>query len=118
MGMNERVLIVDDNPIFRRHLRQLLTLAGFSDIVEASDMAEACQIVRQFPLDLAVVDVMLPGESGLEGTPKLKALSDNLRVVLISAYQNFGQAAENVGADEFIPKDELNLGIVQSWKCN
>lgn len=111
-----RVLIVDDQPVFRRQLRQLLTHAGFEVVAEAGDIPEAKAMVCQFQPEIAVVDVMLPGISGLEGTPQLKALADHLRVILVSAYQNFNQAAAQVGADDFIPKDELDLETVLSWK--
>ena len=111
-----RILIVDDQPSFRRQLRRLLTHAGLEVVAEAGNMDEAKAMVRQFQPDIAVVDVMLPGISGLEGTPQLKALDDHLRVILVSAYQNFGQAAAQVGADAFVPKDELDLETVLAWK--
>lgn len=111
-----RVLIVDDQLTFRRQLRQLLLHAGFEVVAEAGDIATARQMIQRFEPDLAIVDVMLPEVSGLEGTPQLKALADHLQVILISAYQNFQQAAEQVGADAFIPKDELDLETVLQWK--
>ena len=94
----------------------MLIHAGLDVVAEAENIAEAKMMVRQFQPDLAVVDVMLPGISGLEGTPQLKALADHLRVILVSAYTNFSQAAEQVGADDFIPKDELDLETVLLWK--
>lgn len=115
-----RVLIVDDLPAFRRQLRQLLTRAGLTVIGEAGDIAEAEAQVETLRPDLAVVDVMLPGVNGLEGTPRLKALHHNLRVILISAHHDraglFRQAAEEAGAEAFVAKDDLDLSMVQTWK--
>ena len=115
-----RVLIVDDQPAFRRHLRQLLTYAGLTVVGEAGDIPAAEAQVRALQPDLAVVDVRLPGVNGLEGTVRLKALSPNLRVILVSAYRDqaevFQTAAEEVGAEAFIAKDDLDLGVVQAWQ--
>ncbi|MDY6876912.1 MAG: response regulator transcription factor [Chloroflexota bacterium] len=114
-----RVLIVDDQPAFRRRLRQLLTYAGLAVVGEARDIPEAEAQVRALRPDLAVVDVMLPGVNGLEGTSRLKALSPGLRVILISAYRDradvFQAAAEEVDAEAFIPKDDLDLDVVRAW---
>jgi len=115
-----RVLIVDDQPAFRRLLRQLLERAGLAVVGEVGDIPAAEVLVQTLQPDLAVVDVMLPGINGLKGTPRLKALAPGLRVILISAYRDraevFRAAAEKVGAEAFIPKDDLNLEMVRAWK--
>jgi DNA-binding NarL/FixJ family response regulator len=114
-----RVLIVDDQPAFRRVLAQLLRQAGLRVVGEAGDIAQAEALVRANPPDLAVVDVMLPGVDGLEGTARLRALAPGLRVILVSAHLNHAgilqTAARATGAEAFIPKDELDLGVVQLW---
>lgn len=113
-----RVLIVDDQPIFRRQLRALLTRAGLDVIGEAEDIAAAEELVQSQKPDLAVVDVILPGVSGIVGTTLLKALDADLRVILVSAYHGnlLKASAQAVGAEAFIPKDELDLSIVLEWK--
>jgi DNA-binding NarL/FixJ family response regulator len=114
-----RVLIVDDKPAFRRQLRQLLTRAGLTVVGEAGDIPEAERLVQELQPDLAVVDVILPDVNGLEGTPRLKALAPNLRVILISAHRDraelFQAAAEEAGAEAFISKDDLDLEVVRAW---
>jgi len=114
-----RVLIVDDQPAFRRVLGQLLAQAGLVVVGEAGDIPEAEALVQVNPPDLAVVDVMLPGLNGLEGTARLKALSPGLRVILVSAHLNhagiFQAAAREAGAEVFVPKDELDLEVVKMW---
>jgi DNA-binding NarL/FixJ family response regulator len=115
-----RVLIVDDQPAFRTQLHRLLTVAGFDVVGEAGDIPEAEAQVRALHPDLAVVDVMLPGINGLEGTPRLKALLPALRVILISAYADRADALQTAariaGADAFISKDDLDLKVVQTWR--
>jgi DNA-binding NarL/FixJ family response regulator len=113
------VLIVDDQPDFRRRLGQLLVCAGLAVVGEAGDIPAAEGIVRTLRPDLAVVDIELPGVNGLEGTRLLKALDPALRVILISAYRDraelFRTAAQAAGAEAFIPKDELDWQVVLDW---
>lgn len=114
-----RVLIVDDQASFRRHLRQLLTYAGLLVVGEAGNMLEARILTRNLQPDLAVVDVSLPGENGVSGTPQLMALAPNMRVIVVSAYQDSAQvlqkSAIEAGAELFIPKDDLELEVVKKW---
>lgn len=114
-----RVLIVDDKPAFRRQLRQLLTLAGLTVVGEAGDIPQAETLLQALQPDLAVVDVILPGVNGLEGTPRLKALAPALRVILVSAHHDraelFQAAAQEAGAEAFISKDGLDLEVVRTW---
>jgi DNA-binding NarL/FixJ family response regulator len=115
-----RALIVDDQSAFRRQLRLLLTHAGLTVVGEAGDIPTAEELVQELQPDLAVVDVMLPGLNGLEGTPRLKALVPNLRVILISAQRDraglLRTAAEEAGAEAFFAKDDLDLEVVRAWK--
>lgn len=114
-----RVLIVDDEPTFRRQLHRLLAYAGLEVIGEAGDIPEAEELVATFQPDLVVVDLILPGINGVEGIALIKARCPSLRVILISAHRNeanlLGAAAEEAGAEAFFPKDELDLGVVGGW---
>ena len=66
-----------------------------------------------------MVDVMLPGVNGLEGTPRLKTLVPALRVILVSAHRDqadlFRSAVQDVGAEAFLLKDDLDVEAVQAW---
>jgi len=114
-----RVLIIDDQASFRRQLRQLLTHAGMTVVGEAEDIPSAEKLVVELLPDIAVVDVMLPEISGVEGAPRLKALAENMRIYLVSAYHDsanvFQTSAREVGAEAFIPKDRLDLDLVKTW---
>ena len=115
-----RVLIVDDQPAFRRRLRTLLDRAGLEVVGEAGDIPSAETQAQSLQPDLAVVDVLLPGVSGIEGTTRLKALAPNMRVILVSAYHErlLHASAQAAGAEAFIPKDELDLSVALSWNEN
>ena len=114
-----RVLIVDDEPAFRLQLHRLLAQAGLQVIGEAGDIPRAKQLVAALQPDLAVVDLMLPGINGVDGIVQMKALCPSLRAILISAHRNqanlLGAAAQQAGAEAFIPKDELDLCVVETW---
>lgn len=114
-----RILIVDDQPSFRRQLRALLERAGLNVVGEACDIPDAERKTRATCPDLAIVDVMLPEINGVDGAARLKALAPNLRVILVSAYPDrvnlFRQAAQNVGAEMFVAKDDLDLAMVRGW---
>ena len=121
-GLNQAmttVLIVDDQPVFRRHLRRLLARAGLAVVGEAGDILEAEPMVAALQPDLAVVDLRLPGVNALEGIARLKAQHPGLRVILISAHRNQADllqaAAEEAGAEAFLSKDELDVEVVGRW---
>ena len=113
------VLIVDDQPSFRATLRQLLTQAGLVVVGEACDVPGAEAQAQALHPDLAIVDIMLPGPNGFEGARRLKALQPDMRVILVSAFcsfaQNFRNAADEAGAEKFVLKDDLELGLVEEW---
>lgn len=117
-----RVLIVDDQPAFRRQLRQLLIYAGLTVVGEAGDIPGAIELVQKLQPDIAVVDLMMPGINGIEGTPQLKAVGGKLRVILVSAYRDSSHilktSAQEAGAEAFISKDDLDLDLVCSWIGN
>ncbi|HSD84391.1 MAG TPA: response regulator transcription factor [Anaerolineae bacterium] len=114
-----RVLIVDDQASFRHQLRQLLIYAGLEVVGEAGDISTAEGLVQSLQPELAIVDIMLPGINGLEGTRRLKALLPSLRVILISAYRDraelYRAAAAQVGAETFIAKDDLEVDVARTW---
>ena len=114
-----RTLVVDDQPAFRAQLCQLLTQAGLVVVGEAGDIPQAEALAQALQPDLAVVDIMLPGLNGFEGTRRLKALLPSLRVIAISAYGNeaesFQTAAVEAGAEKFVLKDDLEPCLVKDW---
>ena len=82
-----RVLIADDHPIVRRGLMQIV--AGQSDLAvaaECGDGEEALRLVETRPLDVAVLDIGMPGLSGLEVLTRLRARHPNLPVLILSGY--------------------------------
>jgi DNA-binding NarL/FixJ family response regulator len=114
-----RLVIVDDQTTFRHSLNQLLTLAGLKVVAEAGDIPTAVELVRNLRPDLAIVDIFLPGISGLEGVASLKAAAPDMRIILVSAHGEQAQllqaAALEAGAEAFYAKEDLDLELVRNW---
>lgn len=103
--MRSRILIVDDEANQRRTLAIGLRLEGF-EIVEAADGEEALALLDQQDVDLAIVDLMMPGINGLELARRLRFRHPDVRIVLTSAYHLSDRqvARAGVGALGFLPK--------------
>jgi DNA-binding response OmpR family regulator len=88
MGMARLcVLVVDDEEDVREVVETILTDAGFA-VATAGDGAAALEIVAKQPVDLAVVDIWLPGElSGLETVRRARARHPDLKALFISGVE-------------------------------
>ena len=111
-GMNKlRTLIVEDSNLFRQTVRESLQ-ASFREIVidEATNGTEALQKVNAFLPDLILMDIRLPGESGLGLTKKIKAIYPDVTIFILTNYDTLEcrEAASRYGADRFIAKESLN----------
>jgi DNA-binding NarL/FixJ family response regulator len=104
-------LIVEDNSFFRQTLRESLQMSfpGIA-IDEAANGVEALQRVNAFLPDLILMDIRLPGESGLGLTKKIKEIYPDVTVFILTHYDTpeCREAASRYGADRFIAKDSLN----------
>ena len=113
------VLIVDDQPNFRRQLGELLRGAGLEIVGEADSIAAAEILAQAEQPDLAIVDVMLPDVNGIEGIPCLKQVAPAMRILLVSAYHDsfelFQKSARQAGAEAFFSKDEIDLDLISQW---
>lgn len=106
-----RTLIVEDNRVFRQTLREsLATSFPAIAIDEAVNGTEALQRVNAFLPDLILMDIRLPGESGLGLTKKIKAIYPDITIFILTNYDTpeCREAASRYGADRFIAKDSLH----------
>lgn len=87
--MSARILIVDDQDNHRKSLAIGLRLEGY-DVLEASDGEHALAVLssalERGPIDLAIVDLMMPGINGLDLARRMRFRHPDVRVVLTSAY--------------------------------
>ncbi len=98
------ILAVDDDTRLRSLLTRFLRESGFM-VSAAKGAAEAREMMRQYKFDLLVVDIMMPGESGLEFLEKLRK-EDTVPVILLTAMGASGDRINGLecGADDYLPK--------------
>ncbi len=110
------ILVVDDEPSQRELLGGFVESLGFR-AEEAASAEEALEAIRGHMPDMVLLDVRLPGMSGIEALPEIRNLAEGLPVLLITAYADLRQAvaAMKGGADDYLAKpvdlDELKAAI-------
>jgi two-component system nitrate/nitrite response regulator NarL len=102
------ILIVDDHPLFRKGVRQLLAMEpGIEVVGEAGNRAEALDLARRCDPDLILLDLHLKGESGLDILAALKEDDPSRRVVMLTVSDAPDDliGAIRAGADGYLLKD-------------
>jgi two-component system NarL family response regulator len=102
-----RLLVVDDVPLFRAGLTSALTAAGFEVAGEAGSAETAVAQAEEHQPDLVLLDVLMPGLSGLDVVEKITAVSPHSRVVLLTGSESEEDmlTALKAGARGYIVKD-------------
>lgn len=100
------VLIVDDTPIMRTMLKQLLNNSGFTVVGDASNGHQALEMVRQHKPSVVCLDIEMPGMNGLEVLKEIKANHEGVAVVMVTGDSKAAsvQQAINSGASGYILK--------------
>ncbi len=105
--MSARILVVDDTPVNLKLLGDLLTVKGYA-VVTATNGPEALDKVAKEPLDLVLLDVMMPGMSGYDVCRKIREQPDTsmLPVVMVTALDPAQERVKGIeaGADDFLSK--------------
>lgn len=104
-----RVVIVDDHPIMRMGLSQLLQSSGKVEVCgEAGSVGEAIQLMQAMPpVDLFVIDISLPDRSGLELIRDLKIMEPGIRSLVVSSHDErvYAERVLRAGGRGYIMKD-------------
>ncbi|HET9106344.1 MAG TPA: response regulator transcription factor [Steroidobacteraceae bacterium] len=100
-----RVLVVEDEAALRETLRTHLTEAGFAVDV-AQDGEEGLFAGREYPLDIAIIDLGLPKLTGLEVIRRLRAAGKAFPILILTARDNWQDKVEGLqaGADDYVAK--------------
>lgn len=101
------VLVVDDVDLFRTGLAAALEREGFDVVGEADDADEAITAAESLQPELVLLDILMPGVSGLDAVEKIRAVSPDSHVVMLSGSESEEDLLEciKVGARGYLIKD-------------
>jgi DNA-binding NarL/FixJ family response regulator len=112
----KRIVIVDDHPLFRKGLEQLINSSddAFRICGEAGDAAQGMNVIRQLKPDLAIVDLSLPGANGIELIKNIRAEFPKLPVLILSMHDEslYALRALRAGAQGYVMKQEALENVV------
>lgn len=103
-----RILVADDHAVVRHGLRQVLSLAPeLSVVAEAKNAWETLERVREGGMDLVLLDMSMPGLSGIDLIRRIKADAPRIPVLMLSMHANWQIAARAIkaGANGYLTKD-------------
>ena len=110
-----RVVIADDHTILREGLRQLLGASADVEVVaEAADGHEVLARVRSLDFDVLLLDMSMPGKSGIELIKHVKSEKPKLRVLVLSMHEEtqYAVRAIKAGASGYVTKDSAGTQLV------
>jgi DNA-binding NarL/FixJ family response regulator len=110
------VLVVDDNTRYRQQLTHLIgKIRPTSILYEAGNISEAVKLGQQVHPQLAIIDVVLEDEDGIQCARQLRSVSPSTRMVVVSAYpdRGFRKQALSAGAVAFVDKKDLDTASLR-----
>jgi DNA-binding NarL/FixJ family response regulator len=111
------ILLADDHVLFRQGLAALLRNQGQWEIIgEADNGEQAVGLARQRQPDIAVIDVSMPGMSGIEAAPLIRQASPQTRIVALSMYSDpyYQELMFKAGASAYVLKNEAISELVDA----
>ena len=112
-----RIVLADDHTIVREGLKQLLAGAPeFSVIAEARDGSEVLKRVREHDFEVLLLDMSMPGTSGIDLIKQVHAEKPKLRILVLSMHeeQQYAVRALKAGAAGYITKDSASARLVEA----
>lgn len=102
---NKRVLIVDDEPIVRESIRDWLKTAGYQ-VETAENGEDALKILENNDFGVIILDVRLPGKTGIKVLREVKAVKPEVKSIIITAYPSseLADEARELGAIDYLIK--------------
>ena len=112
---NPRVILVDDHDLFRTGLRNLLADQGVDVVGEAQTGAEALGLVRDLAPDVVVMDLNMPGMSGVEATRQINVLAPLTQVLVLTISDQDADVLDAIlaGASGYLLKDSSIQDLLQ-----
>ncbi len=119
---NINILLADDHALVRAGLRTLLSDLGYHVVAEASDGNEALRLIELHVPDIVLMDIAMPGLSGLEATRHVRQEFPMVQVIILSMYANteYARQALHAGAAGYLLKNsrisEVEIAINAAMK--
>jgi len=110
-----RIVVADDHAIVREGLKQILgAQADFQVVAEASDGHEALKRVRELDFDVLLLDMSMPGKSGVELIKQVKAEKPKLRILVLTMHEEHQYAVRAIraGASGYLTKEGASSQLV------
>ncbi|MCC6967658.1 MAG: response regulator transcription factor [Nitrospira sp.] len=114
-----KILVVDDHAVVRQGVKQILNEQFQGAVIgEARNAEEMIDRIRKFTWDIVVLDVGMPGKSGLDALKDLKQVCPKLPVLVLSAYpeDQLARRMLKAGASGYLTKDSAPNELVQALK--
>ena len=118
--MSVRVLVADDHPFFRQGLRTLVDASQELELVgEATDGREAVRLARESAPDVVLMDLRMPGLSGIEATRAVVAADPDIRVLVLTMYEDDDSvfAAMRAGARGYLLKGAGEAEVLRAIRA-
>ena len=114
-----RIVVCDDHAIVREGLKQILAAQpDFKVIAEASDGHQALQRVRELEFDVLLLDMSMPGKSGVELIKLVKAEKPKLRILVLTMHEEHQYAVRAIraGASGYLTKEGASAQLVTALR--
>jgi len=112
-----RVLLVDDHEIARKGIRSVLTSdASLAVVSEAADGEEAVKRTEELRPDIILLDITLPGISGIQAARKIRVVSPESRIIFLSQHDSIQIAKDalSVGAQGYVVKSDAGRDLLRA----
>ena len=115
-----RVIIVDDEPVIRRGLRETIEwdALGLEVAGEAADGIEALKLIRETRPEILITDIRMPEMDGIELIREVKKLDLNIKITILSGYSDYDylKAAIRLGVDNYLLKPIDNDELISNLR--
>ncbi len=114
-----RIVLADDHAIVREGLKRILsTVSDFQVVGEAADGTQVMQVVRQTDFDLLLLDLSMPGRSGMELIRLVKTEKPRVRILVLSMHQETQYAVRAIksGASGYLTKESASAELEQALR--